>query len=145
MRAFQKGAVRRSTTLNQGLFNHLPDSSSGLSGAATWLDDVVGNEHQPVVLFGTSWCGYCWSARDVLKQLGVAFRDIDVQSPSAIGNNNPVEMRRALLSRTGSHTVPQIFIGGQSLGGATELVGALRNGQLAAMLAPLGIELNDIA
>ena len=51
---------------------------------------------------------------------------------------------KALRERTGSHTVPQIFVGGESIGGATELISAFRSGRLGEKLAPLGIRITEI-
>ncbi len=92
-----------------------------------------------MVMFGVGWCGYCWAARDVLQQLDIPFRYIEADSASELDGFSPAQVRQALRDRTASHTIPQIFIGGESIGGATELMSALRSGRLTGLLQPLGI------
>ena len=65
----------------------------------------------------------------MLDKKGVAYRDINV--------SNRQDVRAELLSRTGSRTVPQIFIGGRSVGGFDDLYALDRRGELDPMLAGL--------
>jgi cysteine synthase A len=44
-----------------------------------------------------------------------------------------------LKERTGSPTIPQIFIGGQLVGGCTELFDAMRSGAMQQMLDAAGV------
>jgi len=117
-------------------------TTADIPSAEDWLERIISDPDQPVVLFGVGWCGFCWSARGMLGRLGVVFRDLDVESEEDLQGQSPFEVRRALRERTGSHTVPQIFIAGHSIGGATELASALNSGALAERLHPLGVTLN---
>jgi glutaredoxin 3 len=66
-----------------------------------------------VVMYATSWCGYCARARHLLATKGVAFTEIDVeQVPGS---------REEMQQRSGRTSVPQIFIGGQHVGGYDDL------------------------
>ena len=49
-------------------------------------------------------------------------------------DNKGGEIRAALHERTGAKTIPQIFIGGEHIGGATELFDACRDGKMQEML-----------
>ena len=80
-----------------------------------------------VVLYGTAFCGYCVAARRLLKKKGVNFEDIRVSDG---------DTRRELAQRTGSNTVPQIFINEEAIGGFDELVALEEDGHLDALLAP---------
>lgn len=80
-----------------------------------------------VVVYLTPWCPYCNMARRLLDSRGIPFDAHDVS-----GNN---EARGWLRTNTGQHTVPQIFIKGQSIGGFTELAELDSQGQLQQMLA----------
>lgn len=128
------------------LFDPQGDSTPPLDtqAAESWLEDVILDPAHPVVLFGVGWCGYCWAARDVLKQHGIPFRDIDTQTAGTEAGFSDTQVRRSLEARTGSRTVPQLFIGGKSIGGATELVSALRGGQLGQLFAEHGLQLKII-
>ena len=75
-----------------------------------------------VRVYTTRICGYCVMAKRLLKSLDIAFEEIDV--------SHDYEARHWLVTATGQRTVPQIFIGDQSIGGYTELAAMNRNGQL---------------
>jgi len=49
-----------------------------------------------------------------------------------------------LLRETGKPTIPQIFIAGKRVGGATDLFNELASGRLAERLAPLDITMKDV-
>lgn len=67
----------------------------------------------PVVMYATSWCGYCRRARQLLTAKGVPFTEIDVDQ---------VQGGRAQMEqRSGRTTVPQIFIGATHVGGYDDL------------------------
>ncbi len=80
----------------------------------------------PVVLYTTPWCGFCRAALSLLQHRGIEHEQIDVQ-----GN---ADARQWLVQVTGQHTVPQVFVRGQSVGGYTELAGLDRDGTLTQML-----------
>jgi len=63
----------------------------------------------------------------LLTQKGVPFEDIDV-------SDDPT-MRQEIAQRSGQRTVPQIFIGEESIGGFMELRSPEVSGELDDMLA----------
>jgi glutaredoxin 3 len=65
-------------------------------------------------------------AERLLRARGIPFREVDV-------TGNPGQ-RSWLVSATGQRTVPQIFIGDQSIGGFTELAALDRRGELQRMV-----------
>jgi glutaredoxin 3 len=80
----------------------------------------------PVVVYTTPICPYCVRAKRVLSEKGIAFREIDVSDAG--------ELRTWLLEVTGRRTVPQIFIGGQAIGGCDDMTALDREGKLDPML-----------
>ena len=80
-----------------------------------------------VRMFTTLICPYCIRAKMLLKSKGVAYEEIDVTGDK--------EMRAWLVATTGRRTVPQIFIGEESIGGFHELRDLDRAGELAKKLA----------
>ena len=80
-----------------------------------------------VELYTTMYCPYCMRARALLERKGVDFTDIDIiEHP---------ERRAEMIRRAGGRTsVPQIFIGGEHIGGSDELVALDRAGRLDAKL-----------
>ena len=81
-----------------------------------------------VTLYTTDSCVYCRQAERFLTARGVPFKQIDVTGDDAA--------RQMLVERSGGRkTVPQIFIGGESIGGYTDMLALDRKKQLDALLA----------
>jgi glutaredoxin 3 len=79
-----------------------------------------------VVMYGADWCGYCARARALLERKGVVFEEIDTDLvPGA---------RAEARTRSGRSTIPQIFIGEHSVGGADELAALEADGRLDSLL-----------
>jgi len=100
---------------------------------------AIGDQAQPVVMFALEWCEFCWSVRRLFTHLGVPFRSIDLDSAALQERDLGSRLRAALGARTGIATIPQIFVGGTLIGGATDVIEAQRAGKLRPVLAGLGI------
>jgi cysteine synthase len=96
--------------------------------AARYVTDVL--DASPVVMFALEWCEFCWSARKLFTQLGIAYRSVDVDSVEYQKEDLGGRIRGVLVDRTGQKTLPQVFVGGEHIGGATDLFDAWRNGSL---------------
>jgi glutaredoxin 3 len=82
---------------------------------------------QPEVLvYGNASCPYCGAARMLLTRKAIKFRDIDV--------SNDADAYTKMQQRSGSRTVPQIFIGDTHVGGFDELNALEKRGELDPML-----------
>jgi glutaredoxin 3 len=80
-----------------------------------------------VTIYTTPYCPYCTRAKALLSGKGAAFEEIDVSRSAA---ERDVMIRRA----GGSYTVPQIFIGGQHVGGCDDLYALDAKGELDRLL-----------
>ena len=81
-----------------------------------------------VELYTTPYCPYCSAAKDLLRQKGVAFKDINVAGAP--------ELRAEMVTRAGGRTtVPQIFIGATHVGGCDDLYALDGDGKLDPLLA----------
>jgi len=80
-----------------------------------------------VEIYTSAICAYCMAAKNLLKQKGLDYAEIRVDTDPA--------RRDEMIKRTQRRTVPQIFIAGQHVGGYDDLVAADRGGALAAILA----------
>ena len=78
-----------------------------------------------VEMYTSANCAYCVAAKMLLKQKGLDYEEIRVDTD--------VAKRGEMLARTHRRTVPQIFVGGQHLGGYDELVAAAHSGKLAQL------------
>ena len=83
----------------------------------------------PVIdVYTQDWCPFCARAMALLQGKGVAVNEIEAPHGS-------VARAEALKRAGGRTTVPQIFIGGQHIGGCDELVALDRAGKLDPLLA----------
>ena len=80
-----------------------------------------------VVVFSSPLCGYCFAAKRLLRKKGADFIEINV-----LGRP---ERRQEMIELSGRRTVPQIFVGGQHIGGFTELDALETAGKLDHLLA----------
>lgn len=81
----------------------------------------------PVRVYTTRICGYCFAAKRLLASRDIPYEEIDVSDDRA--------QRLWLVEASGQRTVPQIFIGERSIGGYTELRAIARSGELDRLLA----------
>jgi len=106
--------------------------------AAFVADAIAGNA---VVMFALEWCEFCWAVRKLFARLGVAFASVDLDSVALQKDDLGTRIRPVLKARTGSPTIPQIWIAGSHVGGATDLFQAMRDGRMARLLESAGIVL----
>ncbi len=75
-----------------------------------------------VLIYTTSYCGFCYRAKGLLDSLGIVYQEIPVDNSS--------ELRQEMMNLSGGTTVPQIFINENPIGGCDELFALERSGQL---------------
>jgi cysteine synthase A len=102
--------------------------------AMQFLNDATSDPSNPVVLFALEWCEFCWSVRKMFAQYEIPYRSIDLDSVEYQKDNLGDEIRAALRDQIHSKTIPQIFIGGNHIGGATELFDACKDGKMKRLL-----------
>jgi cysteine synthase A len=95
---------------------------------------------QPVVMFALEWCEFCWSARKFFGELGIDYSSVDLDSIEYQANDRGGKIRAVLAERTGAVTIPQIFIGGEHVGGCTELFDSYGDGTMLRKLDELGVD-----
>lgn len=82
---------------------------------------------QTVEIYTSPLCGYCHAAKRLLDAKEVSFVEYDVARAP--------DKRQEMLSRAnGRHTVPQIFIGGDHIGGYDDMAALERVGKLDPLL-----------
>jgi len=119
-----------------------PAAPTGAAQAAR--PEIVDMIHQitadkPVVMFALEWCEFSWSVRKMFAAAGIAFESVDLDSVAYQKDNLGTEMRAALRQITGVPTIPQIFVGGEHIGGATETFDTFNDGSLHTRLAAKGV------
>ncbi|HET9693265.1 MAG TPA: pyridoxal-phosphate dependent enzyme [Steroidobacteraceae bacterium] len=107
--------------------------------AEAFVAQTIGEPSQPVVLFALEWCEFCWSLRRLFDKLGVRYRSVDLDSVAYQSDRWGERVRAALTARTGVATIPQVFVGGHFMGGATDVIDAWGKGTLQRELDSAGV------
>lgn len=81
-----------------------------------------------VEIYTSPLCGFCHAAKRLLTSKGISFSEIDVA-------RDPRRRQEMLARANGRHTVPQIFVGDNHVGGCDELYALERSGKLDPLLA----------
>jgi cysteine synthase A len=102
--------------------------------AAAFVERVVADREQPVTMFALEWCEFCWSVRRLFAKHGIPYRSVDLDSVEYQDRNLGGQIRAALTARTSFGTIPQIFVGGEFLGGCTDVFDAYKQGRLQQLL-----------
>lgn len=80
-----------------------------------------------VEIYTKPFCSYCYRAKRLLDSKGIEYQEHEIYYGGP--------ERQDMIDRTGRTTVPQIFVGGQHVGGCSELMELERQGKLDALLA----------
>lgn len=79
-----------------------------------------------VIMYSTATCPYCTKARALLNHKNISFQEISIDGDSSL--------RHEMIAKSGRHTVPQIFIDNQPIGGCDDLFALENQGQLDDLL-----------
>jgi cysteine synthase len=94
-------------------------------------------------MFALEWCEFCWSVRKLFARLGVPYRSVDLDSAAFAADGWGGKVRAALTARTGMATIPQIFVGGELIGGCSEIFEAHGSGALQRLLKRNGVRFDE--
>jgi len=72
------------------------------------IDFYKGLTKNKVILFGTSWCGYCKKARKYLDEHNIRYTDYDIEKDSHA---------KQMYSQLGASGVPVILVGNMEMQG----------------------------
>ncbi len=76
--------------------------------------------------------------RKLFAAAGIEYRSVDLDSVAYQEGGLGGDIRAVLRQKLGIPTIPQIFVGGTHIGGATETFDAYADGTLQAHLAAAG-------
>lgn len=110
--------------------------------AIEFLQATTRNKDKPVTLFALQWCEFCWSVRKMLAMYEIDYQSFDLDDLAYQVDNKGGDIRAAIHKETGLKTIPQIYIGGVHVGGATELFDACRDGSMQKMLEENAVSYN---
>jgi len=102
---------------------------------AEFVAGLLRDPAQPVVLFALEWCEFCWALRKLFAAAGIPYRAVDLDSTAFQREDRGGQIRALLRAKTGSITIPQVFVDGAYVGGCSETIAAFRAGGLDAHAA----------
>ena len=134
-------------------FDVVAETDAAEAGPATAASDearafvaaAINDRNQPVVLFALEWCEFCWSVRKLFAQCGVDFHSVDLDSAAMKAGDWGGQVRAALIEHSNCKTIPQIFVGGEFIGGCTDLFESFRQGRLQQLMRTKGIPFDEAA
>ena len=83
--------------------------------------------------------------RKLFARLGIEYRSVDLDSVEYQKDDLGGRVRAVLATRTGARTIPQIFVGGEHVGGCTDLFDAWRAGDVQRRLTARGVAFREEA
>jgi cysteine synthase len=110
--------------------------------AEAFVARTISDPTRPVVMFALEWCEFCWSVRRMFAKHDISYRSVDLDSVEYQKGNRGGQIRAALAARTSLNTIPQIFIGGEFIGGCTDVFDAHKDGRLGALLTKHNVAYN---
>lgn len=96
-------------TVEVKIMTYLHVTYQKLKGAAAAPD----SSPKRVVLYGTSWCGYCKKARAYFRSRNIPFTDLDVENDAGA---------KVQFNALGGRGVPVILVGDNRINGFSESV-----------------------
>mmetsp|Transcript_5480 Transcript_5480/g.7406 ORF Transcript_5480/g.7406 Transcript_5480/m.7406 type:complete len:186 (-) Transcript_5480:206-763(-) len=114
------------------------DRARGLTCCAASIQDTVAqkNAENAVMIYSKTYCPYCSQVKSMFKDLGVPATVVELDQMQEEG-----EIQGALLDLTGQRTVPNVFIGGNHVGGCDDTMALKRSGKLNEMLEAAGVQI----
>jgi len=89
---------------------------------------------------GTAYAGNAPDERRDTRSI-IRYRSVDLDGADYRSGDWGGEFRKALVRRTGAVTIPQIFVGGHHIGGATETFDAFNSAELRRQFEALEISM----
>ncbi|HEX2667391.1 MAG TPA: cysteine synthase A [Gammaproteobacteria bacterium] len=111
--------------------------------AVEFIDAAIADDQNVVVMFAHEWCEFCWSVRKTFARYGIPYRSVDLDSVAYKEGERGRKIRVALQARTGSVTIPQLFVAGEFIGGCTDTFDRLRDGRMQQALRQHGVKFDE--
>jgi cysteine synthase A len=108
--------------------------------ARAFVERALAEPDPAVTIFALEWCELCWAVRRLFEAARIPYRALTLDSVEYQAGDRGLAIRSALAERTGARTVPQVFVGGELVGGCDETLAAFRSRQLHERLAARGVE-----
>ena len=117
------------------------DEPAVLSPAAeSFVDRAFADPQKHVVMFALTYCEFCWAVAKLFKAAGIPCETINLDSTELQADDMGGQIRYSLAARTGSMTMPQVFIAREFIGGCEETLKEFQDGRVQSRLVAAGIK-----
>jgi len=89
-----------------------------------------------ILLYTKQWCPFCAKTKALLRAKGLEWRELDVTTDEAL--------QQEMVERSGRRSVPEIFLGGELVGGYDDLARLNATGELDRRLGREPAELKTV-
>jgi cysteine synthase A len=113
------------------------------AAAMAEVDELLAANQDQVLMFALEWCEFCWSVRKMLAACDIPYVAVDLDSVAFQENDRGGKILAVLNQRNDWPTIPQIYVGGEFVGGATDLFDVGKAGELQPKLAASNITYNE--
>ncbi|MDH3386435.1 MAG: pyridoxal-phosphate dependent enzyme [Gammaproteobacteria bacterium] len=139
---FDIGEPQSEATDDAGESTPVTDTSLDPSAQAE-VDETLAENRGKVVMFSLEWCEFCWSVRKMMDSCGIPYVTVDLDSVAYQENDRGGKILEVLMARNDWPTIPQIFVGDEFVGGATDLFDVARASELEGKLDAQKIPYNE--
>ncbi len=110
--------------------------------AVAEVDSTLADNPGKVIMFALEWCEFCWSVRKMMDACEIPYITVALDSVAYQDNDRGGKILGVLNARNDWPTIPQIYLGDEFVGGATDLFDIGKAGELEGKLDQQGIPYN---
>ncbi len=107
------------------------------------VETILRENADQVVMFSLEWCEFCWSVRKMMSACDIPYITVDLDSVAYQEDDRGGKILEVLKSRNNWETIPQIYVGDEFVGGATDMFDVSKAGDLEKMLTARKIHYNE--
>jgi cysteine synthase A len=107
------------------------------------VESILQENQDQVLMFALEWCEFCWSVRKMLAACDIPYVAVDLDSVAFQENDRGGKILAVLNQQNNWPTIPQIYVGGEFVGGATDLFDVGKAGELQPKLSARNIPYNE--
>ncbi|KAF9055727.1 glutaredoxin [Panaeolus papilionaceus] len=93
------------------------------------VDDAISSNK--ITVFSKTWCPYCKRVKGLLSQ---KFPDVETKIIELDEVEDGSAIQQYLMDKTQQRTVPNVFFGGEHIGGCDDTFAAEKDGRLTALV-----------
>jgi cysteine synthase A len=112
--------------------------------AVAEVEKVLTDNQGKVVMFSLEWCEFCWSVRKMMNACDIPYVTVDLDSVDYQADNRGGKILDVLKAKNDWPTIPQIFVGDDFIGGATDFFDVGKAGELESKLDANNIVYNEV-